>query len=97
MTYDEKQEKEIQEKVKAYNSELVINIRGGFYLDRLHGLYKFMMKSMGKVLGKVLREKENKTEEDKQTLLMIEQGASYVDEANLDRVITWYNNRGENK
>ena len=55
------------------------------------------MTSMGKVLGKVLREKENKTEEDKQTLLMIEQGASYVDEANLDRVITWYNNRGENK
>ena len=97
MTYDEKQEKEIQEKVKAYNSELVINIRGGFYLDRLHGIYKFMMKVMGKVLGKVLREKENKTEEDKQTLLMIEQGASYVDEANLDRVITWYNNRGENK
>ena len=97
MTYDEKQEKEIQEKVKAYHSELVINIRGGFYLDRLHGIYKFMMISMGKVLGKVLRKKENKTEEDKQTLLMIEQGASYVDEANLDRVITWYNNRGENK
>ena len=93
MTYDEKQEKELTEKMAIYNPELLINVQGGFDMDRLKGIYKFMMGSLRSVMLKGLTKKENKTEQDEQLLLMMTKGASFVNEENLKRVIEWYFNK----
>lgn len=68
----------------------VFVLQGGFALDRLHGLYKFMMTAMAKGLGKRLAEKPDKTPEETDMLDLLQNGGSRVSEENLTAIWDWY-------
>ena len=42
----------------------VFYLQGGFELEKLHGIYKLMMKVMKKTVGKGLSDKQNRTKEN---------------------------------
>jgi len=56
----------------------LFTLQGGFDMERLHGIYKFIMKIMKKVLTKQINEKKVKTEEDENLLKLLEHGGSAV-------------------
>ena len=68
----------------------VFTLQGGFDLTKLHGIYRFMMGVMIKVMGSSLRKKENRTPEEDAMLEMVTNGGDFVDVRQLDGVIAWY-------
>lgn len=80
---------EIRETHKIADAE-VFYLQGGFDMNKLHGVYKFMMKSMAKTLGKSLEAKPDKTAEEVEMLDMYKNGRDMVRPENLSGVIVWY-------
>ncbi len=70
----------------------VFTLQGGFDMKKLRGINKFMMKIMVKHLTKDIMAKETRTEEDEKLLLMMDKGASFVSEKNLEPVIEFAKN-----
>ena len=70
----------------------VFTLQGGFDINKLHGIYKFMMKIMVKTAGKGLSDKQDRTSEEDQMLDMILHGGNYVSEENLKEILNWYEN-----
>lgn len=68
----------------------VFTLQGGFDRTKLHGIYRFMMGVMIKVMGNSLRKKENRTPEEDAMLEMVTNGGDFVDVRQLDGVIAWY-------
>lgn len=68
----------------------VFTLQGGFDMNKLHGIYKFMMKIMKAMLGGKLEKKSNRTEDENAMLDMLNNGASYVSEKSLSDVLRWY-------
>ncbi len=68
----------------------VFCLQGGFDINKLRGMYKFMMKMMGKGISKSIEKKEVKTPEDIASLEMFKNGGDYVKKENLSEVIKWY-------
>ena len=68
----------------------VFTLQGGFDRTKLHGIYRFMMGVMIKVMGSSLRKKENRTPEEDAMLEMVTNGGDLVDVRQLDGVIAWY-------
>ena len=68
----------------------VFTLQGGFHRTKLHGIYRFMMGVMIKVMGSSLRKKENRTPEEDAMLEMVTNGGDFVDVRQLDGVIAWY-------
>ena len=68
----------------------VFTLQGGFDLTRLKGVYKLMMVTMAKTVGKKLSEKENPTAEEADMLELMLHGGSRVSEENLTSVLEWY-------
>lgn len=68
----------------------VFTLQGGFDRTKLHGIYRFMMGVMIKVMGSSLRKKENRTLEENAMLEMVTNGGDFVDVRQLDGVIAWY-------
>lgn len=68
----------------------VFTLQGGFDRTKLHGIYRFMMGVMIKVMGSSLRKKENRTPEEDAMLEMVINGGDFVDVRQLDGVIAWY-------
>ena len=68
----------------------VFTLQGGFDRTKLHGIYRFMMGVMIKVMGSSLRTKENRTPEEDAMLEMVTNGGDFVDVRQLDGVIAWY-------
>ena len=68
----------------------VFTLQGGFDRTKLHGIYRFMMGVMIKVMGSSLRKKENRTPEEDAMLEMVTNGVDFVDVRQLDGVIAWY-------
>lgn len=69
------------------NKDEFFYLQGGFDMEKLTGIYKFMMKSMQATIQKDLEKKENKTEQDLQTLEMMKGRVNYVSIENLKEVI----------
>ena len=67
----------------------VFTMQGGFDMKRLHGVYRFMMVIMGKVMGKRLSQKPNLSPEEKDMLRLLKEGGSCVSEENLSGVLAW--------
>lgn len=67
----------------------VFYLQGGYDLKKLHGIYKFSMKMMSKMILKQLENKENKTVEDLESIDMINNGRSFVNEENLTPILEW--------
>lgn len=65
----------------------LFTIQGGFDMDRLHGMYKFMMKMMRKFLKKQIGEKQAQTEDDKKIIDMLDNGGSAVCIENLSDIL----------
>ena len=61
-------------------------------MNKLHGIYKFMMKTMKKFVGKSLAEKPDRTPEEDDMLDMMLHGGERVSEENLKAVLDWYEN-----
>ena len=68
----------------------LFTLQGGFDRTKLHGIYRFMMGVMIKVMGNSLRKKENRTPEEDDMLEMVTNGGDFVDVRQLDGVIAWY-------
>lgn len=64
-------------------------LQGGFDMNKLHGVYKFMMQMMKNFVGKKLAEKPDKTAEELDMLDLLENGGSRVSIDKLAPVLTW--------
>ncbi len=64
-------------------------LQGGFDMNKLHGFYKLMMKTMSKTVGESIKKKETKTEEELEMLNMLQNGNDMVNEENLKPVLEW--------
>jgi len=67
----------------------LFTLQGGFELDKLHGIYKFMMNTMKRTMGKKLAAKQDKTAEEQDMLDLLLHGGSRVSEENLRPVLKW--------
>lgn len=71
----------------------VFYLQGGFELDKLHGIYKLMMKTMKATVGKGLADKQDKTPEEDAMLDLLLHGGNMVAANNLSDLVDWYNQR----
>lgn len=79
-------------KTNAIPEEIpIFTLQGGFDMSRLHGIYRFMMMTMKKTVGKSLAQKENRTPEEDEMLELLLHGGSRVSEDNLKDVLLWLN------
>lgn len=67
----------------------LFTLQGGFELNKLHGIYKFMMNTMKRTMGKKLAEKQDKTADEQDMLDLLLHGGSRVSEENLCPVLEW--------
>ena len=86
-------EKVISEITERYHikSAKVFYLQGGFDMNKLHGIYKFMMKMMAKTVGSAMAKKADKTDEEIAMLDMMQNGGDYVCNENLTQVLEWIN------
>lgn len=70
--------------------EPVFTLQGGFDMNKLHGIYKFMMKTISNTAGRKLSEKPDKTANESDMLDLIQNGGNRVSEDNLSALIEWY-------
>ncbi|MDD8048459.1 MAG: flavodoxin domain-containing protein [Thomasclavelia sp.] len=82
--------KEIREKNKVDESIPVFSLQGGFDINKLHGVYKFMMNTMVKTAGKALANKTDRTKDEEDMYQMMLHGGSKVSKENLTDIINWY-------
>ena len=68
----------------------LFTLQGGFELNKLHGIYKFMMNTMKRTVGKKLAAKPDKTADEQDMLDLLLHGGSRVSEENLRPVLEWY-------
>lgn len=68
----------------------VFYLQGGFELDKLHGIYKLMMKTMKSTVGNGLADKENRTPEEDAMLDLLLHGGNLVSADNLTQLLAWY-------
>ncbi len=65
----------------------VFTVWGGFDMKKLHGIYKFLMKMVGKAIKNKINKQETKSPEDLKIINMLDNGGSAVDEKYLDGVL----------
>lgn len=63
---------------------------GGFEMEKLHGLYRFMMKCMRAVVGRQLKAKTDRTPREEEMLALMADGKNCVREAQLEQAEAWY-------
>ena len=68
----------------------VFYLQGGFEMDKLHGIYKLMMQTMKKTVGKGLEGKTNRTAEEDAILNLLLHGGNQVSADNLSEIINWF-------
>ncbi len=67
----------------------VFTLQGGFDIKKLRGIYKFMMDTVAKTVGKGLASKTDRTAEEDDMLDMMLHGSDRVKEENLQAVLDW--------
>ena len=70
----------------------VFYLQGGFEIDKLHGIYRLMMKTMQASAGKQVSGKTDQSPEEKEMLDLLVNGGNKVSKANTDKIIEWYQN-----
>lgn len=83
------QEAEIRKRYSIHEIPVFV-LQGGFDIDRLHGIYRIMMNTMIKTIGKALAEKPDKTQEEADMLDMMLHSGSHVSMENLGPVLQWW-------
>ena len=82
--------KEIREKNTIPEETQVFTLQGNFDIEKLHGIYKMMMKLMVKTAGKSLAQKKDRTPEEEDLLEMMQNRQSRVKTENLAQMLAWY-------
>lgn len=78
-------------KVNHMTEEIsVCYLQGGFEMEKLHGVYRLMMQTMKKTVGKRLEGKANRTAEDDAMRDLLLQGGDLVSTDNLSEILNWY-------
>lgn len=80
------QVQELREKNAIPGEIPLFTLQGSFDLEKLHGVYKMMMK----IMVKSLAQKEARTPEEEDMLDMLEHGGDRVRFENLKAVLDWY-------
>lgn len=93
MASDDSQRNDVLKRAKITDTPLFI-MQGGFDMNKLHGIYKLMMKTMAKAVGGKLAKKPDKTAAEEDIVDLLINGGSRVSKEKLSPVIAWYN---ENK
>lgn len=65
----------------------LFTLQGGFDMNKLRGVNKFIMKIMKKVLTKQITAKEEQTDDDRTILRLLNEGGGCVSEENLASVL----------
>lgn len=69
----------------------VFTLQGNFDLQKLHGLYHFLMVLVVKTAGKQLAAKAQRTPEEEDVLELMQHGGARVSPDQLHAVLDWYN------
>lgn len=80
------QVQELREKNAIPGEIPLFTLQGSFDLEKLHGVYKMMMK----IMVKSLAQKEARTPEEEDMLDMLEHGGDRVRFENLKAALDWY-------
>lgn len=73
----------------------IFYLQGGFSMEKLTGIYRFMMKMMCKKILADLPKTEERTEDQQAMYEMCVNGRSFVSEENLSEVLTWFQEQKE--
>lgn len=92
--HDDNQFTALQEKYDFHSAKLFY-LQGGYAPDKLHGIYKIMMKTMERMVGGSIEKKENPSEAEKQALHEIKNGSNHVCAENLAEAAEYINNLSE--
>ena len=65
-------------------------LRGGFDYGKLRGVYRFMMGTMMKTVGRSLAKKPDRTPDEQAELDMLLHGGDFVGVGNLSGVLDWF-------
>lgn len=84
------QTEEARKATKLEASIPLFTLQGGFDLNRLHGIYRFMMTTMKRTAGKALEQKADRTPEEDDMLDLMVNGGSRVSAEHLAPVLAWY-------
>ena len=84
----EAQIKKLREKNGLPDSLPLFLLEGNFNIQKLHGIYKFLMN----VMINSLKKTENRTKEDEQMLAALLDSKDRVKEKNLENLLSWYGN-----
>ena len=79
------------------NNTAFFYLQGGFDLQKLSGINKFIMSLLAKSIRKRLNAKESLSADDKLMLKMVNEGASTVCESNLDGIVQWYRTKAADR
>jgi hypothetical protein len=84
-------DKVVSDIVKKYSISQtpVFYLQGGFDINKLHGLYRFMMLNMAKMMDNTAKKKETKTDEELLMLDLIKNSRDFVSADKLEPIITW--------
>lgn len=77
------QASELRNKNRIPDNVPLFTLQGNFDVNRLHGVYRIMMGIMLKTLGKALKQKTDRTEEENDMLDMMVCGDKRVNSENL--------------
>ena len=69
----------------------LFTLQGGFDMNKLHGMNKFLMKIMRKYLKKEIAKKDVKTADDERIVEMLDHGGSAVSPEKLAPVLSYIN------
>lgn len=89
MSPDNSQLPEIREKNHLAENFPVFVLQGGFEMEKLHGIYKLMMKFMKATLGKTIAKSPEKSPEEAEMLDMMLNGKDCVSKERLQPVIDY--------
>mgnify|MGYP003288585503 CR=1 FL=1 len=89
MSGNDKQLEEIYEKYMFLEETPLFYLQGGLEFQKLKGVYKFLIGTIKKVMGKKLETKENKTQEEQDMLDLIVNGRSMVSKEKLSEVLAY--------
>ena len=84
--------KEVRDKNAIPQRIPLFTLQGNFDVQKLHGVYRFMMNVMVKTAGKGLANKIDRTPEEDDMLDMMVNGGKRVSLQNMKAITEWYKN-----
>ena len=90
MAKGESTKTQVAQKNQISEDTALFMLQGGFNLEKLHGIYKLMMKLMVKGTIENLEYKKDKTPEEEDMLDLMKNGGSRISVEQLEKLINWY-------